>query len=84
MTDQAQIGQEENVSSGVLGQRKMHFTPLFFSVNGMLGRDNDGFVKRLDRHLSVKYDSPLSRVINYLLTRLRIACAQATHRESAT
>ena len=58
----------------------MHFTLLIFSVDSMMGRETEAFVKRLGKHLAIKWDSPLSCIIDYLLTRLSIACAQATHR----
>ena len=59
--------------------QRMHFTPLAFRVDGMMRRETKAFVKRLRKHLAIKWDIPLSCVIDYLLTRLSIACAQATH-----
>ena len=60
--------------------QRMHFTPLVFSIDGVMGRETDAFVKILAKHLALKWDRPFSRVIDYLLTRLSIACVRATHR----
>ena len=63
--------------------QRIHFTPLVFSVDGvdgMMGREREAFMKRLGKHLAVKWDSPFSRIIDYLLTHLSIACTRATHR----
>ena len=57
----------------------MHFTPLVFSMDGMMRQETTAFVKRLGKHLAIKWDSLFSCVIDYLLTRLSIACAQDTH-----
>ena len=57
----------------------MHFTLLVFSVDSMMGRETEAFVKRLEKHLAIKWDSLFSCVIDYLLTRLSIVCARTNH-----
>ena len=59
--------------------QRMHFTPLVFSIDGVMGRETEAFIKRLGKHLALKWDRPFPRVINYLLTRLSIACVRVTH-----
>ena len=59
--------------------QRMNFTPLVFSVDGAMGKETEAFIKRLAKHLSIKWDRPFLRIIYYILTGLRIAFVQATH-----
>ena len=69
---------KKNYLQACLAQR-MHFAPLVFSMDGMMGRETEAFVKRLGNHLAIKWDSPFLRLIDYLLTCLRITCTRAIH-----
>ena len=60
-------------------EQRIHLTSLVFSIDEVMGRETEAFVKRLAKHLALKWDRPFSRVIYYLLTILSIACVQATH-----
>lgn len=57
----------------------MHFTPLVFSTDGMMGRETEAFLKRMAHHLMEKWRRPYSRVVSYLMMRMSIACVRATH-----
>ena len=58
----------------------MHFTALVFSIDGMMGRETEAFVKRLAKHLASKWERHFSMVIDYLLNRISIDCVCAAHR----
>ena len=79
MLGKAQASKEEKYLQDCLPQR-MNFTPLVFSIKRVMGRETEAFVKHLVKHLELKWDCPFLRVIDYLLTRLSIACVRATHR----
>ena len=44
--------------------QRMHFTPLVFSVDGMMGQEMEAFVKRFGKHLAIKWDTLFSCVID--------------------
>ena len=57
----------------------MDLSPLVFSVDGMMIRETEVFVKRLAKNITLKWERLFSRSIDYLLTQLNIAYVQATH-----
>ena len=58
--------------------QRMHFTPLVFSTDGMMGRETKAFLKRLSHHLTARWRRP--KVVSYINVRMSIACVRATHR----
>ena len=73
---QAQASQVEKYLQAFLGQQ-IYFNPLVFSVDRMVGREMEAFVKRLGKHLDIKWDQLFLRIIDYLLACLSTACAES-------
>ena len=60
-------------------EQRRHFTPLVFSVDGLMGREAEAFLKRLSQKLARKWDRPYSQVCGYVKARVSIALVRATH-----
>ena len=60
--------------------RQRSFTPLVFSVDGLLGKETSAAVKRLASLLSKKWSSKYSAVCGFLRARLSLALVRATGR----
>ena len=58
--------------------RRALFTPICVSVDGMVGREANAFLKRLGDRLSLKWTRPYSEVINWIRTRLTFAIIRAS------
>ena len=58
--------------------RHAGFTPLCFSIDGMLGKEADFFLRRLADLLSAKWERPYSMVTGWVRSRLSFAVLQAT------
>ena len=55
-----------------LAQRR-HFTPFVMSVDGLLGKEGDFFIRRLAGRLSTKWQRPYSMVKGFVTTRISVA-----------
>uniref|UniRef100_A0A1X7UTM5 Uncharacterized protein n=1 Tax=Amphimedon queenslandica TaxID=400682 RepID=A0A1X7UTM5_AMPQE len=53
--------------------RRALFPPICVSVDGMVGREANAFLKRLGERLSMKWARHYSEVINWIRTRLTFA-----------
>jgi hypothetical protein len=60
-------------------QRK-HFTPLVFSVDGLMGAEADAARKRLASRLASRWKRAYSQVCGYVRSRLAIALVRSTSR----
>jgi hypothetical protein len=58
--------------------RRRHFTPLVFSVDGLLGDEAQAASKRLARALSVKWKRSYSELCGYVRSRLSLALVRST------
>uniref|UniRef100_A0A1X7UDW6 Uncharacterized protein n=1 Tax=Amphimedon queenslandica TaxID=400682 RepID=A0A1X7UDW6_AMPQE len=54
------------------------FTPLCFTIDGLVGVDVNNFLKKLAGRLSLKWDQPYSQVIYWVRKRLSFALLRAT------
>ena len=61
-------------------ERQHSFTPLVFSVDGLMGPETNAAVKRLASHLASKWSQRYSVVCGYLRSRIAIALVRATGR----
>ena len=61
-------------------ERQRTFTPLVFSVDGLMGKEAKAAVKRLASLLAVKWSAEYSYVCGYLRARLSLALVRATGR----
>ena len=59
-------------------ERRAVFTPLCISVDGMLGRETDHFLRRLGERLSVKWERSYSQVMEWVRARISFAVLRAT------
>ena len=59
-------------------QRRRHFSPLVFSVDGMMGTETGSAVKRLSHLLSKKWNRTYSEVCGFVRSRLSISLVRAT------
>ena len=60
-------------------QNQMHFTPLIFSVDGMIGVKAEGAIKKLSAQLSHKWNRAYSAVCGYVRSRLTLALVRRMH-----
>jgi hypothetical protein len=60
-------------------ERRWHFTPFVCSVDGALGKEAAGFLKRLAHKLAVKWHSSYSVVMGFVRSRLSLAILRATN-----
>ena len=51
--------------------KHISFTPLVFSVDGLIGTECDVFLKRLADRLSSKWDKPYGQTINWIRMRCK-------------
>ena len=58
--------------------RRRSFTPLVFSVDGMMGAEATAATKRLASRLASKWKRPYSEVCGFVRSRLSIALARST------
>ena len=56
-----------------LQEQRRHFTPLVYTVDGMVGKEARVAMQRLSRHLSLKWHRDYSRCCGYVSGRLAIA-----------
>ena len=61
-------------------ERQRTFTPLVFSVDGMMGKEAQAAVKRLASLLARKWSEEYSDVCGYVRARLALALVRATGR----
>ena len=54
------------------------FTPLCFTIDGLVGVEANTFLKKLAERLSLKWDQPYSQVIYWIRKRLSFALLRAT------
>jgi hypothetical protein len=59
-------------------ERRWHFTPFVCSVDGALGKEAVGFLKRLAHKLAIKWHSSYSVVMGFVRARLSLAILRAT------
>ena len=60
-------------------EQRRHFTPLVFSVDGLMGKEAQAFLRRLAQLLSRKWEQPYSQVCGYVRARVSIVIVRATH-----
>ena len=60
--------------------RKRSFTPLAFSVDGLMGDETIAAMRRLVVHLALKWNLPYSKVVGYTRARLSLALVRASSR----
>ena len=58
--------------------RRASFTPLCFSVDGLLGSEENFFVKRFAEYLATMWEKSYGVVIGWVKARLSFAVLQAT------
>ena len=58
--------------------RRAQFTPICVSVDGVLGSEDDVFIKRIADSLTGKWEKKYSEVIGWIRTRLCFAVLRAT------
>ena len=61
-------------------EQRRHFTPFVLSVDGMLGKEAQSFLKHLAYIYVAKWDLTYSQVRGYLNSKISIACLRAAHR----
>jgi len=59
-------------------ERRAHFTPLCFSVDGLTGGEASSFIRRLASGLAVRWDKNYSNVLGWVRARLGFALVRAT------
>ena len=59
-------------------ERRWHFTPFICSVDGALGKEALGFLKRLAHKLAIKWHSNYSVVMGFVRARVSLAIVRAT------
>lgn len=59
-------------------ERRRHFTPLVFSVDGLAGEEAKAAAKRAASHLSRKWKRAYSELCGYVRSRLALALVRAT------
>ena len=59
-------------------ERHVCFTPLCFSVDGLIGNEAKAFLKRLAEQLAVKWHKPYSIMMYWLKAKLNFALIRAT------
>ena len=59
-------------------ERRMSFTPLFVSVDGMLEPEIASFLRRIGEALSTKWEKPYSKTMNWVKCRLSFAVLRAS------
>ena len=60
-------------------QNRMHFTPLIFSVDGMIGPRAEGAIRQLSARLSRKWNQSYSAVCGFVRSRLTLSLVRAMH-----
>jgi hypothetical protein len=71
--------EKERKYLGACLENRRHFTPFVLSVDGLLGREDKTFAKRLAAKLAGKWQKPYSQVCGHVKARLSIAAVRATH-----
>ena len=61
-------------------EQRMNFTPFVISVDGMMGKEAQSFLKHLAYAYVNKWDLIYSKVRGYLNSKISIACLRAAHR----
>ena len=59
--------------------RRKHFTPLVFTVDGMRGKEANAAMKRLAATLAAKWSRPYSQVCGYVRSRLSLALVRSAN-----
>ena len=62
----------------VCEEKHISFTPLCFSVDGLIGKEAKFFLKRLAERLSEKWHKPFSTVVYWIQAKLNFALIRAT------
>ena len=60
-------------------EKPIAFTPLIFSVDGMMARESKIFLRRLADRLASKWDKPYSIIMNWVKLRLNFAILRASN-----
>ena len=60
-------------------EKHIAFTPLIFSVDGMMARESKIFLRRLADRLATKWDKPYSIIMNWVKLRLNFAILRASN-----
>ena len=55
------------------------FTPLCFTIDGLMGKESKSFLKRLAEGLSARWDNHYSVSMNWVHTKLAFALLRATN-----
>ena len=59
-------------------ERRGNFTPIVLSVDGLLHREAEHFLKRMAANLAHKWEKPYSQTCGYVRARLAFAIIRAT------
>ena len=65
--------------SQACAEKHISFTPLVFSVDGLIGTECQVFLKRLAERLASKWDKPYGQTISWIRTRVSFAVLRATN-----
>ena len=61
-------------------ERHRSFTPLVFSVDGLMGKECAAAMRRLAATLAIKWHARYSSTVGYVRARLALALVRATSR----
>ena len=70
--------EKKRVYEQAVVERKGNFTPIVLSVDGLLHREAEHFLKRMAANLAHKWEKPYSQTCGYVRARLAFAIIRAT------
>ena len=69
--------EKEKLYAATCSDRRRHFTPLVFSVDGMYGVEATAAIKRAAALLSAKWKRPYSEICGFVRSRISISLVRA-------
>ena len=70
--------EKKRVYEQAVVERRGNFTPIVLSVDGLLHREAEHFLKRMAANLAHKWEKPYSQTCRYVRARLAFAIIRAT------
>ncbi|KAL5477407.1 hypothetical protein EMCRGX_G024203 [Ephydatia muelleri] len=70
--------EKKRVYEQAVVERRGNFTPIVLSVDGLLHREAEHFLKRMAANLARKWEKPYSQTCGYVRARLALAIIRAT------
>ena len=70
--------EKKRVYEQAVVERRGNFTPIVLSVDGLLHREAEHFLKRMAANLAQKWEKPYSQTCGYVRARLAFAIIRAT------